>query len=291
MHGTLKRMHAKPRRNGTTLDHFRLNEVVSQIAFGGRRGRVYRRIVSLAQVQPGNAVLDVGCSSGYLSRKLAAAVGPAGHVTGADPSGGDRLCATAGGRQYDVRRERRPGPAAAGLVVHGHCTLAMHHIPARQREAALREMYRVTRPGGRLLVADFDHHDDRSPCTQAAAGCAARPPRSARWSNSRPPPDTRSNHPAHCPCSATSRPISPRNACRPAARRSLIMGGWCLAAAGWRGCSSRPPRLCWRASLPRAARKARGPTTGTPATQGASATQGTKANSARARERTVDRAL
>jgi ubiquinone/menaquinone biosynthesis C-methylase UbiE len=36
------------------------------------------------------------------------------------------------------------------------CTLAMHHIPARKREAALREMYRVTRPGGRVLVADFD---------------------------------------------------------------------------------------------------------------------------------------
>jgi len=36
------------------------------------------------------------------------------------------------------------------------CTLAMHHVPARQRAAAFREMYRVTRPGGRLLVADFD---------------------------------------------------------------------------------------------------------------------------------------
>jgi ubiquinone/menaquinone biosynthesis C-methylase UbiE len=32
----------------------------------------------------------------------------------------------------------------------------MHHVPARQRQAAFGEMYRVTRPGGRLLVADFD---------------------------------------------------------------------------------------------------------------------------------------
>ena len=36
------------------------------------------------------------------------------------------------------------------------CTLAMHHVPARQRAAAFREMYRVTKSGGRLLVADFD---------------------------------------------------------------------------------------------------------------------------------------
>jgi ubiquinone/menaquinone biosynthesis C-methylase UbiE len=36
------------------------------------------------------------------------------------------------------------------------CTLAMHHVPARKRQAAFGEMYRVTKPGGRLLVADFD---------------------------------------------------------------------------------------------------------------------------------------
>jgi ubiquinone/menaquinone biosynthesis C-methylase UbiE len=35
------------------------------------------------------------------------------------------------------------------------CTLAIHHIPARQRQAAFAEMYRVTRPGGRLLTADL----------------------------------------------------------------------------------------------------------------------------------------
>jgi ubiquinone/menaquinone biosynthesis C-methylase UbiE len=35
-------------------------------------------------------------------------------------------------------------------------TLALHHVPARKRQEAFREMYRVTRPGGQLLVADFD---------------------------------------------------------------------------------------------------------------------------------------
>ena len=77
MHDTLRRMHGGRRGKGTTLDHFRLNELVSQVAFGGRRGRVYRRIVSLAGVRPGDSVLDVGCSSGYLARKLALAAGPA----------------------------------------------------------------------------------------------------------------------------------------------------------------------------------------------------------------------
>jgi hypothetical protein len=44
MHDSLRRLHGRQRPNGTTLDHFRLNEVVSQITFGGRRGRVYRRL-------------------------------------------------------------------------------------------------------------------------------------------------------------------------------------------------------------------------------------------------------
>ena len=37
MHDTLKRLHGRRRGKGTTIDHFRLNEMVSQIAFAGRR--------------------------------------------------------------------------------------------------------------------------------------------------------------------------------------------------------------------------------------------------------------
>jgi Methyltransferase domain len=34
-------------------------------------------------------------------------------------------------------------------------TLVLHHIPQTERPAAFSEMHRMTRPGGRLLVADF----------------------------------------------------------------------------------------------------------------------------------------
>jgi ubiquinone/menaquinone biosynthesis C-methylase UbiE len=158
MHDTLKRLHGGQRGKGTTIDHFRLNEMVSQIAFGGRRRRVYRRIVLLSGAQPGDSVLDVGSSSGYLARKLAATAGPAGHVTGVDPS----EAAIAYARRHALRTmtftvgvaQDLDLPDASFDVV--TCTLAIHHIPARKREAAFREMYRVTKPGGRLLAADFD---------------------------------------------------------------------------------------------------------------------------------------
>jgi ubiquinone/menaquinone biosynthesis C-methylase UbiE len=158
MHDTLRSLHGGRRGTGTTIDRFRLNELVSQVAFGGRRGAVYRRMVALAGMRPGDAVLDVGCSSGYLARKLAAAAGPDGHVTGVDPSEPAIACA-----------RRRALPAMTFTVAVAQdlplpdesfdvvtSTLALHHVPARKREAALREMFRVTRPGGRLLAADFD---------------------------------------------------------------------------------------------------------------------------------------
>jgi ubiquinone/menaquinone biosynthesis C-methylase UbiE len=155
----LRRLHTSPRGTGTTLNQFRLNALVTQLAFGGRRRRVYRQITALSGTRSGDQVLDVGCSSGYLARMLAAAAGPSGTVTGLDPS------------PSAIAYARRRGPGnvvfrtgvAQDLSVFPDAsfdgvtsTLAVHHVAARQRQAAFREMYRVTRPGGRLLIADFD---------------------------------------------------------------------------------------------------------------------------------------
>jgi ubiquinone/menaquinone biosynthesis C-methylase UbiE len=165
MHDTLRRLHQRQRGTGTTIDRFMLNELASQLAFGGRRSRVYQRIVSLAGVRPGDSVLDVGCSSGYLARKLAAAAGPAGHVTGVDPSQAAIAYArrhASGTMTFTVdTAQSLPLPDSSFDVV--TCTLAIHHVPARKRAAAFAEMYRVTRPGGRLLAADLDPSRPRFP--------------------------------------------------------------------------------------------------------------------------------
>jgi ubiquinone/menaquinone biosynthesis C-methylase UbiE len=154
---TNHRLHDHSRSEGAALENVRLNEIVTQIAFLGRRRRVYARIVALSGARPPDNVLDVGCGGGYLARLLARAVAPGGRVTGIDPAA----------RAVSYASRRAPGncsfavgtaqdlgfPDGSFDVVTS--TLAVHHIPTEARAAAFGEMYRLIRPGGSLLVADF----------------------------------------------------------------------------------------------------------------------------------------
>ena len=51
----------------------------------GKLREIQSRIVDLAQFQPGETVLDVGCGTGTLALKAYARVGATGHVYGIDP--------------------------------------------------------------------------------------------------------------------------------------------------------------------------------------------------------------
>jgi arsenite methyltransferase len=122
-------------------------------------------------LQPGEDVLDIGSGPGLLACEMAADVGPDGSVHGIDPS--DSMLAI--GR----RRGRAADSAPVTLTSGDACSLAFVEdsfdaAAATQvyeyvldMPAALGEVYRVLRPGGRLLVLDTDwdsivwHSNDR----------------------------------------------------------------------------------------------------------------------------------
>jgi ubiquinone/menaquinone biosynthesis C-methylase UbiE len=127
----------------------------------GRRGRRLRTMVADdLQLQPGDHVLDVGCGPGRLAMVFAERVAPSGSVAGIDPSHEMVDRATARARKYGVPASFQVGyaqqlPFADNEFDAVACTLALHHVAEDDQQTAVAEMYRVLRPEGRLLIAEF----------------------------------------------------------------------------------------------------------------------------------------
>jgi ubiquinone/menaquinone biosynthesis C-methylase UbiE len=156
--GRLLHGHQNPDTPGLTLGHGRGYDLFGWLFFGGRRNRVFTRLAELSGARPGDRVLDVGCGTGHLTRRLATAVAPDGTALGVDAS--DRIldrarhvagpdnCSYAIGMAESLDAD----DDAYDVVT---TSLMIHHLPHDLRGKAVAEMYRVLRPGGRLLAADF----------------------------------------------------------------------------------------------------------------------------------------
>lgn len=114
----------------------------------------------LDHLEPGLSLLDVGCGPATITVDLARRLTP-GHVTGIDPSGdvvakaqellaaeGATNCTITTGDVYAL-----DFPDDTFDIVHAHQVL--QHL--REPVAALREMGRVTKPGGIVAVRDADY--------------------------------------------------------------------------------------------------------------------------------------
>jgi SAM-dependent methyltransferase len=109
----------------------------------------------------GKQVLDVGCGPGALTAVLAQRQG-ADHVVAVDPSQSFVAAVSARLPGVDVRHSRAEAlPFADDAVDVAAAQLVVHFMsdPA----AGLREMARVTRPGGLVAACVWDHAGDTGP--------------------------------------------------------------------------------------------------------------------------------
>ncbi len=134
--------------------------LLAYLVFGGSEQALRQMTADLAQLQPGETVLDVGCGTGTLALEAYERVGATGRLCGIDPA------------PQQITRARRKA-ARRGLPIDFQAgvieqltfpdqsfdavlsTLMMHHLPDDLKRQGLAEIARVLKLGGRLLVLDM----------------------------------------------------------------------------------------------------------------------------------------
>ncbi len=119
---------------------------------------------SMGNLRPGETVVDVGCGSGFDTLIAARQVGPSGRVIGVDMT--DAMIEKARSGALDARAfhvEIRHGfaeslPADDGVADVVISNGVVNLTP--DKEAALKEIYRVLKPGGRFQIGDIVVHKE-----------------------------------------------------------------------------------------------------------------------------------
>ncbi len=136
--------------------------------FRGKLRELRLRTMELANIQPGDKILDVGCGTGPLALEVKSRVGDEGQVYGIDPGSQQIARARAKTAQRNLPIEFQIGvieqlnfPDQTFDVVLS--TIMMHHLSDRLKRQGLAEIARVLKPGGRLVIADFNRPEERAP--------------------------------------------------------------------------------------------------------------------------------
>ena len=112
-------------------------------------------LIALADLKPGERVLDAACGSGLVTFRAAALTAPGGQVIGTDISEQMIVAARgASGGVGNVRFERMDVEDlkfSDGLFDAALCALGLMYVP--DAEKSVRELHRVLRPGGRAVAA------------------------------------------------------------------------------------------------------------------------------------------
>ena len=145
--------------NGQVIRWPILYELIVWVASKGREQAFRRFTAEIAGLQPGEAVLDVGCGTGTMALVAKEYVGTTGQVSGIEPSVEMVAYARCKVARHKASIDINPGvieqldyPARSFDAI--LCIIVMHHMPDETKLKGIKEMARVLKPGGRLLVID-----------------------------------------------------------------------------------------------------------------------------------------
>jgi len=123
--------------------------------------RLWRMALELAQVAPGDSLLDVGCGPGRFVLAAGDAVGPSGEAHGIDAAPEMITVARRKAARAGANVQFHVGPFEEMPFEDSHfdiitSTLVLHHLPDEVKRKGFSEARRVMKPGGRFIAVDFE---------------------------------------------------------------------------------------------------------------------------------------